>query len=96
MHIHNGYEYLFEEMLITAEKNIADNDGNLTVLSLKSQNYREKVLLKHGYIKNENIEEIGFFKRAKCDKERKINLKDGFELIVGTKNLNHIKKTKRI
>ncbi|MBO7526978.1 MAG: hypothetical protein J6T74_03670 [Clostridia bacterium] len=90
MHIHSGYEFLFEEMLKMAETNIAEKGNILTVLALKSQSYREKILLKHGYTKNEDIEEISFLKRAKCNKEYSVNIKEGFKVIVGTDGLNHL------
>lgn len=88
MHIHNGYEFLFDEMLDFAEKSVHDNSG-LVVYATKSQKYKEEALLRRGYIKNLNSEEITSMKRAKCDKKYEIVLPEGFTLIIGTKGLNH-------
>ena len=90
MHIHKGYELLFEEMLQIAEKNIAEKGKTLVVYALHSQVYKENMLLNYDYIKNDNKEEIGFFKRARCNKKYPVFVPKGFKLIVGTEKLNHI------
>lgn len=93
MHIHNGYEYLFSEMLSWAEKNIACLGNGLTVYATESQKFKEQELLKRGYIKNDNIEEVGFMKKVKCNKTYEYTLPEGFCVIAGTEDLNHIEIT---
>lgn len=91
MHIQGGYEYLFNTMLDWAEQNIPKKGDILSVFATASQSFKENELIKRGYVKNMSEEEISFFKKAKCNKTFDITLPSGFELIVGTDNLDHIK-----
>ena len=89
MHIHNGYEYLYPEMLTWAENSIAKLGDSLSVFATESQPYKEKELLKRNYDKNTNLEEISFMKKVKCNKTYEVNVPEGFEIIAGTEGLNH-------
>lgn len=89
MHVHNGYEYLYPEMLTWAENNIVLNGESLSVFATKSQQYKEDELLKRNYIKNTNQEEYSFFKKVKCNKKYDIVVPEGFTVVVGTQGLNH-------
>lgn len=96
MHIHNGYEFLYPEMLDWAEDTISLNPykwqgkRELSVFATESQPYKSAELIKRCYQKNIDAEEYSLFKKVKCDKIHEITLPNGFELVVGTTGLNHI------
>ena len=97
MSITKGYEYLFESILSYAEKNCIqlferEEDGsiNFLVVANDSLKYREEILTKNGYLKDDDEDYDNFIYPSNFDSS--YVLPEGFSLVYGDEYSNEINK----